>query len=146
MLSMQMQLHHLPFAVKKLQGPWIWASSTSYLHHGTSRPHSLIPVASIRQASSAVSENSPCNAVIILGFGIFAIVGNCEIAHLISDGVKHLVKCCFSLSGCHSCLVSISVIFLLWLNRWLCAFNSSCCHRGHSIHLILDLFLLYFGA
>jgi len=84
--------------------------------------------------------------IIILVFPILPIIGTCNIAQTISDGVEHLLQSCFRLGGCQSHLLSISHIILLLLNCCLCVFNLLCCHSGLSFHIILDPFLLLFVA
>jgi len=84
--------------------------------------------------------------VIILVLPILRIIQTCKIARIISDGVQHLLKCCFGLWDCQSRLFSISHIFLLMLDCIRCVFNSFPCQSGLSIHKILDPFLLLFLA
>jgi len=80
--------------------------------------------------------------IIILVFPFLPIVWNCKLAETISNGVQHLLKCCFRLSGCQSRLFRISHIFLLLVNCCLCVFNLLSCHSGLSILMILNQFLL----
>jgi len=82
--------------------------------------------------------------IIIFVIPILLNVGTCNIAQTISDGVLHLLRCCFRLGGCQSRLFSISHIILHLLNCCLRIFNSLSCQSGLSFHIILDPFLLLF--
>jgi len=63
MLSVQVPKRYHPFVIVLWAEPWIRMCHTSYLSHRISRVHLPIPVVSIRQASSASAETSPCAAV-----------------------------------------------------------------------------------
>jgi len=91
---------------------------------------------------------APCwiISMIIVAFPILPIVGTCKIPQTISDGIQHLLKCCFRLCGCQSRLFSISDIILLLIYCCRCVFNSLSCHRGLCFDIILNPFLLLFVA
>jgi len=84
--------------------------------------------------------------IICLVFPILLIYGNCKMAMTVSDSIHYLRKWYFILSGCRSCLFSISHIFLLLDNRCLCVLILLSCQSGLSIHIILHpLFSLFFA-
>jgi len=64
MSSAQNGLHPLPFTIERPPEPSIPKTRTSYLSHGSSRPHLPSLDASIRQALSTSAENAPCDAVL----------------------------------------------------------------------------------
>jgi len=84
--------------------------------------------------------------IILLNFRIVFIVGTCKIDNTVSDRIQYLLPCLFRLSGCRSCLLSISHMFLLLHYRCLCISNSHCCHSGLCIHIILNPFHFHFVA
>ena len=116
--------------VSQLPEPSFQSSHTSYRSHRTSRLRPSIQVVSDRQASSASAESSPrgavrfgdcanhparfiifaqlaklCNfLIIILVFPILLIFGTCKIPQTASNNIQLLLKCCFRLCGCRSCL------------------------------------------
>jgi len=84
--------------------------------------------------------------IMILVFPILHILETCKIAQTVLDSIQNLPEWCFGLCGCRSCLFNICHILLPLLNHGLCVLNSSSCHRGLSIHMILDPFPFFFIA
>jgi len=84
--------------------------------------------------------------IIILVFPILLIFRTCMIGQTVSNSIQHLLKCCFRLCGCRSCLFNIPQMFLLLHNRCLRVLNSRSCHCGLSIHIILNPFDFFFFA
>jgi len=62
----------------------------------------------------------------------------CKIAPSVSNSIQHYLNSFFGLCSCPSHILSISVIFHLLPNRWLCGCNLLSCHSGFSLHIILD--------
>jgi len=84
--------------------------------------------------------------IIIFVFPILLIFGTSKIAQTVYYTTQHLLKCCFRLCGCQSCLFNIPHRFLFLRNRRLCIVKSLSCPCALSIHMILDPFLFFFIA
>jgi len=84
--------------------------------------------------------------IISVVFPILLIVRTWKIAQTVSHRIQHLLKWFFRLSGRRSRFYSISHIFLLFHNCCLCVLNLLSCHSGHSVHKILDPFLVLLFA
>jgi len=82
----------------------------------------------------------------ILIFPILPIVGNCNIAQIVSNSNHHRRKCFFGIFGRQSHIFSCLSIFLLIPNHCLCVLNSLCRPSGFSLNIILNPFLFLFVA
>jgi len=170
MLSVMVWLLSCLFGASQLLEPSVQSSGTSYLSHGSSWLHPPILVASVRHASSASAQSSPCGVVpfwwvwpspsqvhhlrsvaelciifiIILVFPLLLIFGTSKITQIVSDSIQYHIESCFRFCGCWSCVLNIPHMILLLNNRSLCILNSVSYHCGLSIHIILDPFLFVF--
>jgi len=84
--------------------------------------------------------------IIILIVTILCRIRNCKIAYTTYNRIRHLLKCCFGLSGSHSLLFSNSHIFLLLHNHCLHAINWPSRHSSLRIYRILNALLFLFVA
>jgi len=80
-------------------------------------------------------------SIIFLIFPILPMVGTCMIAKTIPHGAQQLLKWCWRLYGCQSCVFSIFQFFQLLLHCCLCGFNSLAYLTGLSFHMIFNPFL-----